>query len=91
MRVEIAHRAERTLDVQYFLLHQDGTGKLLLKSLLEAADRGVRVRLLLDDVEAFDLTEVDGRTIWFSADPDVDAGKRAMISIFSMLPLESLL
>lgn len=51
---EIAARAERTLDVQYFLLQQDETGKLLLGSLLEAADRGVRVRLLLDDAEAFD-------------------------------------
>ncbi len=51
---EIAARAERTLDVQYFLLQQDDTGKLLLESLLEAADRGVRVRLLLDDAEAFD-------------------------------------
>ncbi len=51
---EIAARAERTLDVQYFLFQQDETGKLLLESLLEAADRGVRVRLLLDDAEAFD-------------------------------------
>ncbi|HEX9300734.1 MAG TPA: phospholipase D family protein [Casimicrobiaceae bacterium] len=51
---EIAARAERTLDVQYFLFKQDETGKLLLESLLEAADRGVRVRLLLDDAEAFD-------------------------------------
>ena len=51
---EIAAKAERTLDVQYFLLQQDDTGKLVLQALLEAADRGVRVRLLLDDSEAFD-------------------------------------
>jgi putative cardiolipin synthase len=51
---EIAARAERTLDVQYFLFRQDDTGKLLLESLLEAADRGVRVRILIDDAEAFD-------------------------------------
>ena len=54
LRQEIAAKAERTLDVQYFLLQQDDTGKLLLQSLLDAADRGVRVRLLLDDAEAFD-------------------------------------
>jgi putative cardiolipin synthase len=51
---EIAAKAERTLDVQYFILRQDDTGKLVLQALLEAADRGVRVRLLLDDTEAFD-------------------------------------
>jgi cardiolipin synthase C len=51
---QIAGKAERTLDVQYFLLQQDDTGKLVLETLLEAADRGVRVRLLLDDAEAFD-------------------------------------
>ena len=55
VRQEIAAKAERTLDVQYFLLQQDDTGKLLLQALLEAADRGVRVRLLLDDAEAFDV------------------------------------
>ncbi len=45
LHLEIAARAQRTLDVQYFLMQQDDTGKLLLEALLEAADRGVRVRL----------------------------------------------
>jgi putative cardiolipin synthase len=54
LRLQIAARAERTLDVQYFLLQQDDTGRLLLQALLEAADRGVRVRVLIDDAEAFD-------------------------------------
>jgi putative cardiolipin synthase len=54
IRQQVAARAERTLDVQYFQLQQDDTGKLLLQALLEAADRGVRVRVLLDDAEAFD-------------------------------------
>ena len=52
---EIADKAERTLDAQYFLLEQDDTGKLFLDSLLRAADRGVRVRLLIDDAQAFDV------------------------------------
>jgi putative cardiolipin synthase len=48
-RLSIADKAERTLDVQYFVVQQDVTGQLLLGALLAAADRGVRVRLLLDD------------------------------------------
>lgn len=54
MRVQIAERAERTLDLQYFVFQQDDTGQLLLEALLAAADRGVRVRLLLDDAFGFD-------------------------------------
>ena len=41
--------AERTLDLQYFIFRQDETGQLLTDALLRAADRGVRVRLLIDD------------------------------------------
>ncbi|MGH8799170.1 MAG: phospholipase D-like domain-containing protein [Casimicrobiaceae bacterium] len=49
LRMEMAQRAERTLDVQYFVIENDDTGKLLQEGLLQAADRGVRVRLLIDD------------------------------------------
>lgn len=48
-RMQLAYTAERTLDVQYYIWHQDITGTLLLEALHDAADRGVRVRLLLDD------------------------------------------
>src|SRR5207244_7492034 len=68
LHAEIADKAERTLDVQYFLLRQDDTGKLLLDSLLRAADRGVRVRLLLDDAEAF---EIDSSIRPLAAHPNV--------------------
>ncbi len=44
--------AERSLDVQYYIWHDDLTGRLLALELIEAADRGVRVRLLLDDMDA---------------------------------------
>ena len=54
MRLQIAEQAERTLDLQYFVFQQDDTGQLLLDALLAAADRGVRVRLLLDDAFGFD-------------------------------------
>lgn len=48
-RVLLAGATERTLDVQYYIWHGDITGTLLLDALHAAADRGVRVRLLLDD------------------------------------------
>jgi putative cardiolipin synthase len=49
-RVRMARRAERSLDLQYYIWEDDLTGRLLLHEVLDAADRGVRVRLLLDDV-----------------------------------------
>lgn len=48
-RVLLARAAERTLDAQYYIWHKDLSGTLMLEALREAADRGVRVRLLLDD------------------------------------------
>lgn len=48
-RILLARAAEQTLDVQYYIWHGDITGTLLLEELHAAADRGVRVRLLLDD------------------------------------------
>lgn len=50
-RAVLAQSAERSIDAQYYLFHDDLTGKLLLNQLLEAADRGVRVRLLVDDMD----------------------------------------
>ena len=48
-RMLLANAAERSLDVQYYIWRGDQTGTLLLQALVAAADRGVRVRLLLDD------------------------------------------
>ncbi len=48
-RVLMAHAAERSLDVQYYIWRNDTSGTLLLSALWVAAERGVRVRLLLDD------------------------------------------
>jgi len=41
--------ADRTLDLQYYICHADTTGSIIVDRLIAAADRGVRVRLLLDD------------------------------------------
>ncbi|MFT5588478.1 MAG: putative cardiolipin synthase [Bradyrhizobium sp.] len=49
-RIALARRAERTLDVQYYLFHGDETGRAIGRELLAAALRGVRVRILLDDI-----------------------------------------
>ncbi|BDT57469.1 phospholipase D family protein [Massilia varians] len=48
-RVLLARSAQRSLDVQYYIWRDDLTGTLMLDALREAAARGVRVRLLLDD------------------------------------------
>jgi len=49
-RLLLAGRAERTLDAQYYLIKNDHTGNAFVNVLLQAADRGVRVRLLVDDM-----------------------------------------
>jgi putative cardiolipin synthase len=48
-RIQMADAAERTIDVQYYIYRDDETSNLLSEALLRAADRGVRVRVLLDD------------------------------------------
>ncbi len=48
-RTLLADAAERTLDIQYYIWQLDMSGTLLFEALHRAADRGVRVRLLLDD------------------------------------------
>lgn len=50
VRVLAARSAVRTLDLMYYLWHDDHTGRLLLHEVFRAAQRGVRVRMLLDDV-----------------------------------------
>jgi putative cardiolipin synthase len=52
LRAASARAAGRSLDLQYYIWHNDTTGRLLVRELLQAADRGVRVRLLLDDMDA---------------------------------------
>jgi putative cardiolipin synthase len=49
-RIQLARRARYSLDVQYYLIQGDRTGRLLMRNLRDAALRGVRVRLLVDDL-----------------------------------------
>jgi putative cardiolipin synthase len=52
LRAVSARRAGRSLDLQYYYWKNDLTGRMLIREVLTAADRGVRVRLLLDDINA---------------------------------------
>lgn len=49
-RLRLIDAAEESIDLQYFLMKDDVVGALLSAKLLDAADRGVRVRFLLDDI-----------------------------------------
>ncbi|HZP85512.1 MAG TPA: phospholipase D family protein [Burkholderiales bacterium] len=69
LRAEMAAAAQRTIDVQYFIFHSDVTGKLLIGELLEAADRGVRVRMLLDDLN---MKGEDAKITTLAAHPNVE-------------------
>ena len=53
-RLTLAQQATRTLDVQYYLFHNDDSGRLFAATLFAAAERGVRVRLLVDDIDTAD-------------------------------------
>lgn len=52
MRLEMIDAAERTLDLQYYIFRGDESGRLLTDALSRAAERGVRVRVLVDEAEA---------------------------------------
>jgi cardiolipin synthase C len=48
--IALADHAQRTLDIQYYIIHQDESARTLIDHVREAADRGVRVRVLVDDL-----------------------------------------
>ncbi|KUJ83496.1 MULTISPECIES: phosphatidylserine/phosphatidylglycerophosphate/cardiolipin synthase family protein [Microbulbifer] len=49
VRLAAVRAAQRSVDIQYFIFRRDESGRLLTHELVDAADRGVRVRFLLDD------------------------------------------
>ncbi|MGZ8237020.1 MAG: phospholipase D family protein [Methylobacter sp.] len=49
-RIAMTELAEKTLDLQYFAWEADATGRILAERVVRAADRGVRVRILVDDL-----------------------------------------
>jgi putative cardiolipin synthase len=49
-RTGLSNQAEKTIDVQYYIWEDDASGRILAERILRAADRGVRVRMLLDHI-----------------------------------------
>lgn len=69
-RIALLSLAERSIDVQYFIWKSDLIGKLLMNKMIEAAERGVRVRMLLDDATL----DSETKAIIFAMDqhPNID-------------------
>lgn len=53
VRAALIDAARDTIDIQYYLFHDDASGSWLAEKLLQAADRGVKVRVLIDDINLF--------------------------------------
>lgn len=68
-RIVLAQEAERSLDVQYYLYHQDLVGALFTGYLVRAAERGVRVRILIDDM---DMDGRDATLLTLDAHPNIE-------------------
>ena len=68
-RLALADLAERSLDLQYFIWDADVSGHLLADRIIRAADRGVRVRVLLDDLSIVDR---DTAIAQLSAHPNIE-------------------
>lgn len=68
-RVQMINAAEGTLDLQYFIFRADETGQLLTDAVLRAADRGVRVRVLIDDA---DTIAGDEQLVALDAHPQIE-------------------
>ena len=68
-RAVLAHMAERSIDVQYYLYHDDLVGRLFTDQLVKAADRGVRVRVLVDDM---DLSGRDLGAVAMDSHPNIE-------------------
>lgn len=57
-RITLADHAKHSIDLQYYIFNNDATGRLVAQRLLTAADRGVRVRILLDDINLSDAIDM---------------------------------
>jgi putative cardiolipin synthase len=68
-RLRLAEIAERSIDLQYFLMKDDTAGLVMMNALLKAADRGVRVRFLLDDIFT---TSADRSLLLLNQHPNIE-------------------
>lgn len=68
-RLELAEKAELSIDLQYFMMKDDTAGLVMADALLKAADRGVRIRFLLDDIFT---TEPDSKLQLLDQHPNIE-------------------
>ncbi|MDD9195703.1 phospholipase D family protein [Aliivibrio sp. S3MY1] len=76
-RLALIETAEHSVDIQYYIWNSDASGHYLASRLLAAADRGVRVRVLLDDIN---LNEREDLLVALNAHPHVE------IRVFNPIP-----
>ncbi|MES3003372.1 MAG: phospholipase D family protein [Pseudomonadota bacterium] len=76
-RLALIDGAQRSLDLQYYAIHADSSTEILLQKLREAARRGVRVRILLDD---FNTVGKDAQVLRLAFEPNVE------IRLFNPVP-----
>ena len=79
-RIALARRARMSLDIQYYLIAADDAGRRFLRELRHAAARGVRVRLLVDDLASQDTQAL---LAGLAAHPHVE------VRVFNPLPVRS--
>jgi putative cardiolipin synthase len=79
-RLALARHAERTLDAQYYVIADDAAGRQFLGALRDAAQRGVRVRLLVDDLHSGDVADLL---------VGLAAHERVEVRLFNPLPVRS--
>lgn len=80
-RALLATAAQKSIDAQYYIWHDDVTGNLLFEALWQAAERGVRVRLLLDDN---DTAGLDRKIAALAAHPNIE------VRLFNPLAVRSM-
>ena len=68
-RLHLINHAKHHLDLQYYIWNDDFIGNLVLSQLLNAADRGVKVRLLIDDQNG---TQLDDKLLALSQHPNIE-------------------
>ncbi|UNU73196.1 phospholipase D family protein [Moraxella nasovis] len=65
----LSDMSTRSIDIQYYIWHNDEAGQLMMKDLWEAAERGVKVRFLLDDLNGSE--GLDQVLLYFSSHPNI--------------------
>lgn len=76
-RIALAEGAQRSLDLQYYAIHADASTEVLLQGIRDAARRGVRVRILLDD---FNQVGEDAQVLRLAFEPNIE------VRLFNPLP-----